>query len=31
AFAPAALPWDRLSHDHLQHLQDFFKGETVLA
>lgn len=31
AFAPAALPWDSLSHDHLQHLQDFFKGETVLA
>ena len=31
AFAPDALPWDSLSHDHRQHLQDFFKGETVLA
>lgn len=31
SFGPADLPWDRLSHDHKQHLQDFFKGETVLA
>lgn len=31
AFTPDALPWDYLSHDHRQHLQDFFKGETVLA
>lgn len=30
-FAPDALPWDSLCHDHRQHLQDFFKGETVLA
>ena len=31
AFSRDDLPWDRLSHDHRQHLQDFFKGETVLA
>ena len=31
AFMPEVLPWDHLSHDHRQHLQDFFKGETVLA
>ncbi|TVQ08408.1 MAG: NUDIX hydrolase [Leptolyngbya sp. DLM2.Bin27] len=31
AFRPDDLPWDHLSHDHRQHLQDFFKGETVLA
>jgi ADP-ribose pyrophosphatase YjhB (NUDIX family) len=31
SFRPEALPWDRLAHDHRQHLQDFFKGETVLA
>lgn len=31
AFSRDELPWDRLSHDHRQHLQDFFKGETVLA
>jgi ADP-ribose pyrophosphatase YjhB (NUDIX family) len=31
AFTRDDLPWDRLSHDHRQHLQDFFKGETVLA
>jgi ADP-ribose pyrophosphatase YjhB (NUDIX family) len=30
-FTAANLPWDHLSHDHRQHLQDFFKGETVLA
>ncbi|MGB3137186.1 MAG: NUDIX hydrolase [Nodosilinea sp.] len=30
-FQPDALPWDSLSHDHRQHLQDFFQGETVLA
>ncbi|WP_035986074.1 NUDIX hydrolase [Leptolyngbya sp. KIOST-1] len=30
-FTADTLPWDRLSHDHRQHLQDFFKGETVLA
>ncbi|WOD38047.1 NUDIX hydrolase [Nodosilinea sp. E11] len=31
SFTPDDLPWDRLSHDHRQHLQDFFRGETVLA
>jgi ADP-ribose pyrophosphatase YjhB (NUDIX family) len=31
AFNADTLPWDQLSHDHRQHLQDFFKGETVLA
>lgn len=31
AFAPAALPWDHLAHDHQQHLEDFFQGKTVLA
>jgi ADP-ribose pyrophosphatase YjhB (NUDIX family) len=31
SFAADALPWDLLCHDHRQHLQDFFKGETVLA
>ncbi|HSM82822.1 MAG TPA: NUDIX hydrolase [Nodosilinea sp.] len=31
AFTPAMLPWERLSHDHRQHLQDFLNGATVLA
>jgi ADP-ribose pyrophosphatase YjhB (NUDIX family) len=31
AFSQEDLPWEQLSHDHYQHLQDFFKGETVLA
>jgi len=31
AFPTAQLPWDQLSHDHRQHLQDFLKGDTVLA
>ncbi|MEO1067799.1 MAG: NUDIX hydrolase [Cyanobacteria bacterium J06638_6] len=31
AFTATDLPWTHLSHDHRQHLQDFFKGETVLA
>jgi ADP-ribose pyrophosphatase YjhB (NUDIX family) len=30
-FVRDTLPWDSLCHDHRQHLQDFFKGETVLA
>lgn len=31
AFAPEAIPWDNLSHDHSEHLRDFFSGKTVLA
>ncbi|MGB3200649.1 MAG: NUDIX hydrolase [Nodosilinea sp.] len=31
SFTFETLPWERLSHDHRQHLQDFSKGETVLA
>lgn len=31
AFSRDELPWDNLSHDHSQHLHDYFKGETVLA
>ncbi|MGF1570726.1 MAG: NUDIX domain-containing protein [Nodosilinea sp.] len=31
SFAADALPWHNLSHDHAQHLQDYFSGETVLA
>lgn len=31
SFTSETLPWTRLSHDHRQHLQDFLKGETVLA
>ncbi len=31
SFAPDALPWDCLAHDHSQHLKDFFQGKTVLA
>ncbi|MBE9140884.1 NUDIX hydrolase [Nodosilinea sp. LEGE 07088] len=31
AFTATDLPWADLSHDHRQHLQDFFKGATVLA
>lgn len=31
AFPVDQLPWDSLSHDHGQHLQDFLKGDTVLA
>lgn len=30
-FLPEELPWEGLTHDHRQHLQDFFKGGTVLA
>ncbi|NET39043.1 MAG: NUDIX hydrolase [Cyanothece sp. SIO1E1] len=31
AFASNDLPDEPLSHDHLRHLQDYFKGSTVLA
>jgi ADP-ribose pyrophosphatase YjhB (NUDIX family) len=31
SFQPDELPWGQLSHDHSQHLQDFFSGKTVLA
>jgi 8-oxo-dGTP diphosphatase len=31
SFAPDALPWDCLAHDHSQHLKDFLQGKTVLA
>lgn len=31
SFAPHALPWDNLAHDHRQQLEDFFQGKTVLA
>ena len=31
SFAPEALPWDQLAHDHRRHLEDFFSGQTVLA
>lgn len=31
SFAPEALPWDLLAHDHHHHLEDFFNGKTVLA
>lgn len=31
AFFPADIPQDNLSHDHDRHLQDYFKGSTVLA
>lgn len=31
AFAPDALPWEHLAHDHRQHLEDFFQGKTVLT
>lgn len=31
SFAPDALPWDNLAHDHREHLEDFFQGKTVLA
>ncbi|NMF84094.1 NUDIX hydrolase [Nodosilinea sp. P-1105] len=29
-FSVDALPWDNLSHDHGQHLQDYLAGKTVL-
>jgi ADP-ribose pyrophosphatase YjhB (NUDIX family) len=31
AFPVEQLPWDMLSHDHSQHLNDFLRGDTVLA
>ena len=31
AFAPGALPPERLAHDHSQQLQDYFAGLTTLA
>lgn len=30
AFYPASLPQEKLSHDHEQQLQDYFKGLTTL-
>ncbi len=30
-FEAAAIPWDSLSHDHAQHLRDYFNGQTVVA
>lgn len=31
AFSPESLPFGKLSHDHDRHLQDYFKGTTVVA
>lgn len=31
AFSPTSLPLGKLSHDHDQQLQDYFKGLTTLA
>ncbi len=31
AFDPAALPTEKLAHDHTEQLKDYFAGETVLA
>lgn len=31
AFAPAALPWDEMAHDHARVLHDFLEGGTVVA
>jgi ADP-ribose pyrophosphatase YjhB (NUDIX family) len=31
SFLPDGLPWEHLSHDHREHLNDFFNGKTVLA
>ncbi len=31
AFPTEKLPWDNLSHDHVQQLKDFLNGDTVLA
>jgi ADP-ribose pyrophosphatase YjhB (NUDIX family) len=30
SFSAATLPWDELSHDHFQHLQDYLAQKTVV-
>jgi hypothetical protein len=31
AFNRVDLPWDQMSHDHQQLLEDFFAGKTAIA